>query len=93
MQQVDFCACWLGALQDGDLGTWCKRQGRTHLPEDVIMMKFVQICLGMLHVHSKARAPNPGLVLPLPCTLPLPRNDHLDFTGSAALTTASVLMA
>ena len=41
-------------LQEGDLDSWCKKQGNNYLPEDTIMIIFVQICLGLLHVHKQA---------------------------------------
>ena len=39
--------------QEGDLDQYLKRQSHALLDEDEIMLKFVQICLGLLHVHSK----------------------------------------
>ncbi|KAK9805089.1 hypothetical protein WJX73_004295 [Symbiochloris irregularis] len=39
--------------EEGDLDTWVKAQRGRHLTEDEVMVKFVQICLGLLHVHSQ----------------------------------------
>lgn len=41
-------------LQEGDLDSWRKKQGNVYLPEETIMIIFVQICLGLLHIHSQA---------------------------------------
>ena len=30
-----------------------KKRAGNHMSEDEIMMKFVQICLGLMHVHNK----------------------------------------
>ena len=43
-------------LQEGDLELFLKGQNGVHLPEDLVLTKFVQICLGLQHVHSKVLA-------------------------------------
>lgn len=45
--------CMGMASQEGDLDLMIKKRNGAHMAEDEIMMKFVQICLGLLHVHSK----------------------------------------
>lgn len=40
-------------VQDGDLDLVLKRRGGKPIPEDDIMQMFVQICMGLDHVHSK----------------------------------------
>lgn len=40
-------------VQDGDLDSVLKRRGGKPIPEDEIMIVFVQICMGLDHVHSK----------------------------------------
>ena len=41
-------------MQDGDLSNYLKAQGGQLLPEDAIMLHFVQICLAIQYIHSKA---------------------------------------
>ena len=45
-----------GAVQEGDLATLLKKRGGKLLSEEEIMLKFVQICLGLMHVHNKVGA-------------------------------------
>ena len=40
-------------MQDGDLSNYLKAQGGQLLPEDAIMLHFVQICLAIQYIHSK----------------------------------------
>lgn len=40
-------------MQDGDLGGFIKAQGGMLMSEDMIMLKFVQICLAVHYVHEK----------------------------------------
>ena len=54
-------------LQDGDLATLLKKRGGKLLSEDEIMLKFVQICLGLMHVHNKV-APRKRSLSAGPCT-------------------------
>ena len=42
-------------LQEGDLDSFLKNQNGQFLGEDEVLLKFVQICLGLQHVHSKVR--------------------------------------
>lgn len=69
--------CW---LQEGDLDAMIKKRNGAHLSEDEIMMKFVQICLGLMHVHNKVSpaelsAGNPPRPGHLP-TRPLTRSEQ-----------------
>lgn len=41
-------------MQEGDLDGYLKNQNGELLSEDTVLLKFVQICLGLQHVHSKA---------------------------------------
>ena len=41
--------------QEGDLGSYLKARGGRLLDEREVMGKLVQLCLGLQHVHSKAR--------------------------------------
>ena len=51
------CSCVSGlaetSVQEGDLDNFVKEQNGKYLEEDEILLKFVQICLGLQHVHSK----------------------------------------
>ena len=40
-------------FQEGDLEKMLKARGGALLPEGQLMMKFVQLCLGLQHVHGK----------------------------------------
>lgn len=40
-------------MQEGDLDSLVKAQNGVLLDEDSVLLKFVQICLGLQHVHSK----------------------------------------
>lgn len=40
-------------MQAGDLDNYVKARGGQLLPEDTIMLKFVQICLAVHYIHSK----------------------------------------
>ena len=40
-------------MQDGDLDNYVRARGGQLLPEDIIMLKFVQICLAVHYIHSK----------------------------------------
>ena len=40
-------------VQEGDLDLFLKKQNGEFLDEDTVLLKFVQICLGLQHVHSK----------------------------------------
>ena len=40
-------------MQDGDLDKYVRAPGGQLLPEDTIMLKFVQICLAVHYIHSK----------------------------------------
>lgn len=40
-------------LQEGDLDSYLKKQEGCYLDEEEVLLKFVQICLGLQHVHSK----------------------------------------
>ena len=44
-------------MQDGDLDKYVRAQGGQLLPEDTIMLKFVQICLAVHYIHSKVGLP------------------------------------
>lgn len=39
--------------EEGDLAGYLKNKGDQLLPENEVMMKFVQVCLALQHVHSK----------------------------------------
>ena len=39
------------------MATLLKKRGGKLLSEDEIMLKFVQICLGLMHVHNKVALP------------------------------------
>ncbi|KAK9809793.1 hypothetical protein WJX73_006988 [Symbiochloris irregularis] len=39
--------------EEGDLDNMLKKRAGVFMSEDEIMMKFVQICLGLMHVHNK----------------------------------------
>ena len=41
--------------QEGDLEKMLKARAGELLPEGQLMMKFVQLCLGLQHVHAKVR--------------------------------------
>ena len=47
--QLMRCIC----VQDGDLDNYVRARGGQLLPEDTIMLKFVQICLAVHYIHSK----------------------------------------
>ena len=49
-------------VQEGDMATLLKRRNGKLLNESEIMLKFVQICLGLMHVHNKVR---PAVLRPL----------------------------
>jgi hypothetical protein len=42
-----------GPLQDGDVDSYLRRRNGQLIPEKDIMVMFVQICLGLHHVHTK----------------------------------------
>ena len=42
------------------MATLLKKRGGKMLSEDEIMLKFVQICLGLMHVHNKVRPAHPA---------------------------------
>ena len=44
------------SMQDGDLSNYLKAQGGQLLPEDAIMLHFVQICLAIQYIHSKVNS-------------------------------------
>ena len=44
-------------MQDGDMDKYVRAQGGQLLPEDTIMLKFVQICLAVHYIHSKVSLP------------------------------------
>ncbi len=49
--------CWrcspCAPLQEGDLEQWLKARDGKLLGEGEVMLKFVQLCLALQHVHSK----------------------------------------
>ena len=55
--------CMAFISQEGDLDIMLKKRNGIHMSEDEIMMKFVQICLGLLHVHNKVSSTNQCKVL------------------------------
>lgn len=48
---VEAKACLV--LQEGDLDTYLKKRGHNYIPEDEIMLKFVQIALALHYIHGK----------------------------------------
>lgn len=59
-------------VQEGDLEGLLKGRGGSLLSEDDVMLRFVQLCLALQHVHSKvapqAAAPRDrGLACQKPC--------------------------
>lgn len=44
--------------QDGDLDKFIKAQARQLLPEDTILLNFVQICLAVHYIHNKVSLPS-----------------------------------
>ena len=40
-------------VQDGDLDKFIKARARQLLPEDTILLNFVQICLAVHYIHNK----------------------------------------
>ena len=58
---------WYWWTQEGDLDTFLKKRRGQLMEEKEIMLLFVQICLGLQHVHSKARPPASCSTLVLGC--------------------------
>lgn len=42
-------------MQEGDLDSFLRGRQGQFLKEQEVLLKFVQICLGLQHVHSKVR--------------------------------------
>ena len=61
--------------QDGDLSNYLKAQGGQLLPEDAIMLHFVQICLAIQYIHSKVSS--------MPCWQPHTRGSSPSIGMSA----------
>ena len=51
------CCCSCLCLQEGDLERWLRARSGVLLSEDEVMLKFVQLCLALQHVHSKVGIP------------------------------------
>ena len=55
--------------QEGDLSTYLKQRGGQYLDEEEVMLKFVQICLALQAVHSKARLSGLSVLSAAYCTI------------------------